>query len=82
MKVEEYARGNVYVTTALLDLYAKCGSIRRAWQQVFQGIGRRRDMSSSNTLPCSYVVSVCLAPMSSLVCLAPMSSQYALLICH
>ncbi|KAI4992613.1 hypothetical protein ZWY2020_057855 [Hordeum vulgare] len=37
MKVEEYARGkghlrNVFVTNALLEMYAKCGSIQRAWQ--------------------------------------------------
>uniref|UniRef100_A0A8I6XPH8 Pentatricopeptide repeat-containing protein n=1 Tax=Hordeum vulgare subsp. vulgare TaxID=112509 RepID=A0A8I6XPH8_HORVV len=43
VKVEEYARGkghlrNVFVTNALLEMYAKCGSIQRAWQ-VFQGIG-------------------------------------------
>ncbi|KAF7046159.1 hypothetical protein CFC21_055210 [Triticum aestivum] len=53
-KVEEYARGkghlvNVYVANALLEMYAKCGSIQRAWQ-VFQGIGRRRDLCSSNSM--------------------------------
>ncbi|KAI4995738.1 hypothetical protein ZWY2020_037786 [Hordeum vulgare] len=37
VKVEEYARGkghlrNVFVTNALLEMYAKCGSIQRAWQ--------------------------------------------------
>ncbi|KAI4994724.1 hypothetical protein ZWY2020_034365 [Hordeum vulgare] len=37
MKVEEYARGkghlrNVFVANALLEMYAKCGSIQRAWQ--------------------------------------------------
>ncbi|XP_010228040.2 pentatricopeptide repeat-containing protein At5g08510 [Brachypodium distachyon] len=59
-KVEEYARGkghlgNVFVTNALLEMYAKCGSIQRAWQ-VFQGIGHRRDLCSWNTMIMAFAV--------------------------
>ncbi|KAL6861442.1 hypothetical protein ACP4OV_017142 [Aristida adscensionis] len=59
-KVEEYSRGkglmgNVYVANALVEMYAKCGSIRQAWE-VFQGIGRRRDLCSWNSMIMAFAV--------------------------
>uniref|UniRef100_A0A804PHG9 Pentatricopeptide repeat-containing protein n=1 Tax=Zea mays TaxID=4577 RepID=A0A804PHG9_MAIZE len=53
-KVERYARGrgmlrNVYVANALVEMYAKCGSIRRGWK-VFRGMGTRRDLCSLNSM--------------------------------
>ncbi|GJN01092.1 hypothetical protein PR202_ga18328 [Eleusine coracana subsp. coracana] len=59
-KVEEYARvngllKNVYVANALVEMYAKCGSIRQSWE-VFQGIGRRRDLCSWNSMIMAFAV--------------------------
>uniref|UniRef100_A0ACD5ZJ23 Uncharacterized protein n=1 Tax=Avena sativa TaxID=4498 RepID=A0ACD5ZJ23_AVESA len=59
-KVERYAKrkghlGNVYVTNAVVEMYAKCGNIRRAWK-VFQRIGPRRDLCSWNTMIMAFAV--------------------------
>ncbi|KAG0512489.1 hypothetical protein BDA96_10G018200 [Sorghum bicolor] len=59
-KVERYARGrgmltNVYVANALVEMYAKCGSIRRAWM-VFRGIGKQRDLCSWNSMIMAFAV--------------------------
>jgi len=59
-KVEKYARGegllkNIYVANALVEMYAKCGSIRQAWK-VFQGIGQRRDLCSWNSMIMAFAV--------------------------
>jgi len=59
-KVEKYARGegllkNIYVANALVEMYAKCGSIQRAWK-VFQGIGQRRDLCSWNSMVMAFAV--------------------------
>ncbi|KAF8732698.1 hypothetical protein HU200_015031 [Digitaria exilis] len=59
-KVERYARGrgllkNLYVANALVEMYAKCGSIRQAWS-VFQGIGKRRDLCSWNSMIMAFAV--------------------------
>lgn len=59
-KVERYARGrgmlrNVYVANALVEMYAKCGSIRRAWK-VFRGMGTRRDLCSWNSMIMAFAV--------------------------
>lgn len=59
-KVEEYARvngllKNLYVANALVEMYAKCGSIRQAWE-VFQGIRRRRDLCSWNSMIMAFAV--------------------------
>ncbi|CAL5050560.1 unnamed protein product [Urochloa decumbens] len=59
-KVERYARGkgllkNLYVANALVEMYAKCGSIRGAWK-VFQGIGQRRDLCSWNSMIMAFAV--------------------------
>ncbi|KAI4996384.1 hypothetical protein ZWY2020_051169 [Hordeum vulgare] len=71
VKVEEYARGkghlrNVFVTNALLEMYAKCGSIQRAWQAASiieassMGLGAKhsslkdRDAELLPVLPCFF----------------------------
>ncbi|KAL6606545.1 hypothetical protein ACP70R_042198 [Stipagrostis hirtigluma subsp. patula] len=59
-KLEKYARRkglleNLYVANALVEMYAKCGSIRQAWK-VFQGIGRRRDLCSWNSMIMAFAV--------------------------
>jgi pentatricopeptide repeat protein len=59
-KVERYARGkgllkNLYVANALIEMYAKCGSIQRAWK-VFQGIGQQRDLCSWNSMIMAFAV--------------------------
>jgi pentatricopeptide repeat protein len=59
-KVEEYARvnsllKNVYVANALIEMYAKCGSIRQAWE-VFQGIGQQLDLCSWNSMIMAFAV--------------------------
>jgi pentatricopeptide repeat protein len=59
-KVEPYSRGrgmlrNVYVANALVEMYAKCGSIRRAWK-VFRGMGTRRDLCSWNSMIMAFAV--------------------------
>jgi pentatricopeptide repeat protein len=59
-KVERYVRGrgmlrNVYVANALVQMYAKCGSIGRAWM-VFRGIGWRRDLCSWNSMIMAFAV--------------------------
>jgi pentatricopeptide repeat protein len=59
-KVERYSRGrgmlrNVYVANALVEMYAKCGSIRRAWK-VFRGMGTRRDLCSWNSMIMAFAV--------------------------
>ncbi|KAJ1257723.1 hypothetical protein BS78_10G018400 [Paspalum vaginatum] len=59
-KVERYARAkgllkNLYVANALVEMYAKCGSIHRAWK-VFQGIGWRRDLCSWNSMIMAFAV--------------------------
>ncbi|KAK3128228.1 hypothetical protein QOZ80_6BG0458670 [Eleusine coracana subsp. coracana] len=59
-KVEEYARvngllKNVYVANALVEMYAKCGNIRQAWE-VFQGIGQQRDLCSWNSMIMAFAV--------------------------
>ncbi|OEL32709.1 Pentatricopeptide repeat-containing protein [Dichanthelium oligosanthes] len=59
-KVEKYARGrgllkNVYVANALVEMYAKCGSIQQAWK-VFQGIGQQRDLCSWNSMIMAFAV--------------------------
>lgn len=59
-KVERYARGrgmlrNVYVANALVEMYAKCGSIRRAWM-VFRGIRAWRDLGSWNSMIMAFAV--------------------------
>ena len=59
-KVEHYARGrgmlrNVYVANALVEMYAKCGSIHRAWK-VFRGMGTQRDLCSWNSMIMAFAV--------------------------
>ncbi|CAM0954632.1 unnamed protein product [Alopecurus aequalis] len=59
-KVEKYAKrkghlGNVYVANAVVEMYAKCGSIQRAWK-VFQRIGRQQDLCSWNTMIMAFAV--------------------------
>ncbi|ONM00128.1 hypothetical protein ZEAMMB73_Zm00001d030070 [Zea mays] len=46
---------NVYVANALVEMYAKCGSIRRAWK-VFRGMGTRRDLCSWNSMIMAFAV--------------------------
>jgi pentatricopeptide repeat protein len=59
-KVEKYTKrkghlGNVYVANAVVEMYAKCGNIRRAWR-VFQRIGCRQDLCSWNTMIMAFAV--------------------------
>lgn len=46
---------NVYVANALVEMYAKCGSIHRAWK-VFRGMGTRRDLCSWNSMIMAFAV--------------------------
>ncbi|XP_062233736.1 pentatricopeptide repeat-containing protein At5g08510-like [Phragmites australis] len=59
-KVEKYAKSkglleNLFVANALVEMYAKCGSIQQAWE-VFQGIGLRRDLCSWNSMIMAFAV--------------------------
>ncbi|XP_020112434.1 pentatricopeptide repeat-containing protein At5g08510 [Ananas comosus] len=53
-RIERYARenglvGNVFVSNALVEMYAKCGSIERA-RRVFDEMGERRNLCSWNSM--------------------------------
>lgn len=53
-RIKEYARkngffNNLYVSNALLEMYARCGKIDIAWK-VFNEIGRQRNLCSWNTM--------------------------------
>lgn len=53
-RIVEYAKAkgylkNMFVCNAILELYARCGSINRA-KQIFNEIGRKRNLCSWNTM--------------------------------
>lgn len=53
-RIDVYARengliGNVFVSNALVEMYAKCGSIERA-RRVFDELGDRRNLCSWNSM--------------------------------
>lgn len=53
-RIEGYARenglaGNKFVANALVEMYAKCGSVDRA-RKVFEEMGGRRDLCSWNSI--------------------------------
>lgn len=53
-RIEDYAKAkgymkNMFVCNAMLELYARCGSIGRA-KRIFDEIGRRRNLCSWNTM--------------------------------